>query len=161
MQGHWCCCRVLALQHAGVDVVDRVVELIDGPSQDRVLVAVDGPDAAGKTTFADRLAEAMRAPTGRVSVDSFLRPRHLRYQRGELFPLGYYLDSFEHGALLEGCLRPFRAGGRQITASAAAQQDDDASCGPPVLVPGRAVLVVDGCSCCLRGFASSGPWRAT
>jgi uridine kinase len=54
------------------------------------------------------------------------------------------LDSVDHDALLEGCLRPFRAGGRQITVSAAAQQDDGASCRPPVLVPGRAVLVVDG-----------------
>ena len=57
---------VLAGQHAGVDVVDRVAELIDGLFQDRVLVAVDGPDAAGKTTFADRLAEAMRGATVRV-----------------------------------------------------------------------------------------------
>ena len=61
---------VLAGQHAGVDVVNRVVELIDGQSRHRVLVAVDGSDAAGKTTFADRLASAVEAPTVRVSVDS-------------------------------------------------------------------------------------------
>ena len=61
---------VLAGQHAGVDVVNRLVELIDGQTRHRVLVAVDGSDAAGKTTFADRLASAVEAPTVRVSVDS-------------------------------------------------------------------------------------------
>jgi len=135
---------VLAGQHAGVDVVNRVVELIDKLFQDRVLVAVDGSDAAGKTTFADRLASAVEAPTVRVSVDSFLRPRHLRYRRGELSPLGYYLDSFDRDALLEGCLRPFRAGDRQITVSAAAKQDDGPPYGQTLVVPARAVLVVDG-----------------
>ncbi len=54
---------------AYVDVVDRAAALIDKLDEDRVLVAVDGPDAAGKTTFADRLGLAVRAPTFRVSVD--------------------------------------------------------------------------------------------
>ena len=97
---------VLAGQHAGVDVVNRVVELIDGQSRYRVLVAVDGSDAAGKTTFADRLASAVEAPTVRVSVDSFLRPP-------------------DHG------LRCGKAGRR-------------APYGQTVVVPARAVLVVDG-----------------
>ena len=41
-----------------------------------VRVAIDGPDAAGKTTLADRLAEAVRAagrPALRVSIDDFHR----------------------------------------------------------------------------------------
>jgi len=135
---------VLAGQHAGVDVVNRVAGLLDGQSRHRVLVAVDGSDAAGKTTFADRLASAVEAPTVRVSVDSFLRPRHLRYRRGELSPLRYYLDSFDHDALLEGCLRPFRAGDRQIAAAAEPKKDDGPPYGQTVVVPARAVLVVDG-----------------
>ena len=97
---------VLAGQHAGVDVVNRVAELIDKLFQDRVLVAVDGSNAAGKTTFADRLASAVEAPTVRVSVDSFLRPP-------------------DHG------LRCGKAGRR-------------APYGQTVVVPARAVLVVDG-----------------
>ena len=135
---------VLAGQHAGVDVVNRVAGLLDGQSRHRVLVAVDGSDAAGKTTFADRLASAVEAPTVRVSVDSFLRPRHLRYRRGELSPLRYYLDSFDHDALLEGCLRPFRAGDRQIAAAAEPKKDDGPPYGQTVVVPARAVLVVEG-----------------
>ncbi len=134
----------VAGQDVGVDVVDRVGELIDAQDQARVLVAVDGSDAAGKTTFADQLTKAVRAPTVRVSVDSYLRPRHLRYQRGELSPEGYYLDSFDHEALLERCLRPFHAGADQITVPAEVQQDHSVVDEEHVVVPARAVLMVDG-----------------
>ena len=134
----------MAGQYGGVDVVDRVGELIDAQDQARVLVAVDGSDAAGKTTFADQLTKAVRAPTVRVSVDSFLRPRHLRYQRGELSPEGYYLDSFDDEALLERCLRPFHAGADQFTVAAEVQQDHSVAYKEQVVASARAVLVVDG-----------------
>jgi uridine kinase len=65
-------------------------------------VAVDGIDAAGKTTLADELAgmlERRGRLVARISEDDFLRPREERYARGELSPEGYYLDSFDHGAL--------------------------------------------------------------
>jgi hypothetical protein len=66
----------------------------------RVVVGIDGPDCAGKTTVADKLARALQAPslelpTVRASVDGFSRPRAQRYERGELSAEGYYLDSFE------------------------------------------------------------------
>jgi uridine kinase len=61
-------------------------------------VGVDGPDAAGKTTFADALAAELarlgHAPA-RLSVDAFLRPREERYRQGPLSPDGYFEDSFD------------------------------------------------------------------
>jgi uridine kinase len=69
-----------------------------------VRVAIDGVDAAGKTTLADELASALRRrgrEVVRVSVDGFLRPRSERYRRGELSPEGYYHDSFDYTALRE------------------------------------------------------------
>jgi uridine kinase len=69
-----------------------------------VRVAIDGVDAAGKTTLADELASVLRRrgrEVVRVSVDSFLRPRAERYRRGELSPEGYYHDSFDYAALRE------------------------------------------------------------
>ena len=59
-------------------------------------VAVDGIDAAGKTTFADELAEVIGQfgrPVVRASIDDFHRPRTERYQHGKDSPQGYYLDS--------------------------------------------------------------------
>jgi uridine kinase len=69
-----------------------------------VRVAIDGIDAAGKTTLADELASVLRRrgrEVVRVSVDAFLRPRAERYRRGDLSPEGYYRDSFDYAALRE------------------------------------------------------------
>jgi len=123
----------------------------------RVLVGVDGPDAAGKTTLADRLAAALgtrnvgsvKDATGapaviRASVDRFHRPRAERYRRGEASPEGYYRDSFDLPALLDRCLRPFRAGAARIRAACFDHRDDEEVSASTVDVPVRAVLVVDG-----------------
>jgi uridine kinase len=77
-------------------------------------VAVDGVDAAGKTTFADQLrthvAEHGR-PVIRASLDGFHNPSVIRYERGRLSPEGYYLDSFNYRALLDNLLLPLGPGG--------------------------------------------------
>lgn len=73
-------------------------------------VAVDGPDAAGKTTLADELAAALRRPALRVSIDDFHRPREERYARGPLSPEGYVHDCFDFPALRRVVLAPAPAG---------------------------------------------------
>jgi uridine kinase len=65
-------------------------------------VAVDGVDAAGKTTLADELAAHLRAD--RISADDFLRPPEERYRRGRESPEGYYLVSFDHYRLRRAVL---------------------------------------------------------
>ncbi len=65
-------------------------------------VAVDGVDAAGKTTLADELARRLGAV--RLSADDFLRPSEERYRRGRESPEGYYLDSFDHDRLRRAVL---------------------------------------------------------
>jgi uridine kinase len=60
-------------------------------------VAVDGPDAAGKTTLADRLAERLPG-TVRICVDDFLAPAARRHGRGELSAEGCYRDSHDLAA---------------------------------------------------------------
>jgi uridine kinase len=61
-------------------------------------VALDGPDAAGKTTLADALA-ALVPGAARLSADDFLRPARERRAGGDLSPSGYYADAFDNGAL--------------------------------------------------------------
>jgi len=77
-------------------------------------VAIDGVDAAGKTTFADLLKTHV-AEHGRhvirASLDGFHNPSAVRYQRGRLSPEGYYLDSFNYRALLDNLLLPLGPGG--------------------------------------------------
>jgi uridine kinase len=67
-------------------------------------IAVDGIDAAGKTTLADQLGALLRAE--RVCIDDFLRPEDERYARGVDSAEGYYLDSFDHAAFRAAVLAP-------------------------------------------------------
>lgn len=144
------------LQTQGVDLPGLLSTTVTELSllQERVVVGIDGPDGAGKTTLADRLADVLQVTrwktpqqqvtTLRASVDGFNRPRAQRYERGELSGKGYYLDSFDYPALLNGCLLPFIAGESALRTttyehSGDAEQNIDA-----VAVPARAVLVVDG-----------------
>ena len=61
-------------------------------------VAIDGADAAGKTTMADELEKLLGESVVRVSGDAFLRPKRERYRRGRESAEGYYEDAFDHAA---------------------------------------------------------------
>jgi uridine kinase len=74
-----------------------------------VRVAVDGTDAAGKTTLADELALLLTSrgrTVIRASIDGSHRPRAERYRQGANSPEGYYADSFDHEALCSVLLQP-------------------------------------------------------
>ncbi len=79
-----------------------------------VRVAIDGVDAAGKTTLADELV----GPLGRLgreviraSLDRFHNPAAHRYRLGAASPEGFYRDSFDYPALTAALLRPLGPGG--------------------------------------------------
>ena len=77
-------------------------------------VAIDGPDAAGKTTLAQELIAPLQAygrPVIRASIDGFHNPARLRHQRGSASPEGYFYDSFNYSALIESLLAPLGPGG--------------------------------------------------
>lgn len=80
-----------------------------GIQHDRpLLVAVDGRDAAGRTTLAKELAEKLREQGAQVielSIDGFHNPREL-YRKGSDSSEGYYRDSFNLEALKNQLLDP-------------------------------------------------------
>jgi uridine kinase len=72
-------------------------------------VAIDGVDAAGKTTFADELVgplQKLGRHVIRASIDAFHHPRSVRYRRGTDSPEGYFFDSFDYAALKSVLLTP-------------------------------------------------------
>jgi uridine kinase len=72
-------------------------------------VAIDGVDGAGKTTLADELVQPLRRAGReviRASIDGFHNPREVRYARGPDSPEGYFLDSFDYGAVRRELLDP-------------------------------------------------------
>ncbi|MGZ6267094.1 MAG: uridine kinase [Candidatus Limnocylindrales bacterium] len=93
-----------------MDCLERLAGLIlaiDRPHP--VRVAIDGPDAAGKTVLADELApiiEGAGRPVIRASIDGFHRPRAQRLARGPDSPKGYFRDSFDYVGLRAALLQP-------------------------------------------------------
>lgn len=118
-----------------------------GPADRRVLVAVDGADGAGKTTFAAVLVDRLRAdgvPAVAVSVDGFHRPRAQRHARGARSPAGFWLDSYDLDALRRELLEPWCRGTGGYRTAVHDVITDAALDLAPVPVPARGVLVVEG-----------------
>ncbi|MDF2581213.1 MAG: tmk 1 [Microbacterium sp.] len=118
----------------------------------RVIVAVDGLDGAGKTVFADGLAEVF-AETGdavfRAGIDGFHRPRSERYLRGRHSPEGLYRDSFDYATFRRVLIDPFRDGAQTAGTTGFQLAAFDVVRDAPVesqwvTAPLDAVLVVDG-----------------
>jgi uridine kinase len=78
--------EALTLQQHLAVVVDSLAR------DERVLVAFDGPDAAGKTWLADSVAKLTSVPVVRASVDGFHNPAAVRLQRGWQSAEGCYCD---------------------------------------------------------------------
>ena len=76
------------------------------------LVAIDGVDGSGKTTFAKNLAAQQNArPVIVIHVDDFLNPPEIRHRRGRQSPEGFWLDSYDYDALERHVLDPLTPGG--------------------------------------------------
>lgn len=91
-------------------LIEFLVRTIEGRKcKHPTRVAIDGIDAAGKTTLADEIAAALKIEQRsviRASIDGFHRPREERYRRGEFSPEGYYHDSFNNEAIKQHLLLP-------------------------------------------------------
>jgi uridine kinase len=118
----------------------------------RVVVAVDGGDGAGKTTFADGWAEVFAedgSTVFRASTCDFHRPRAERYVRGRRDPEGFYRDSFDYSTLRRVLLDPFREGWQTGATTGFQLAAFDLARDAPVeaawvTAPKDAVLIIDG-----------------
>lgn len=122
-------------------LADQAARILD--RHPRPTLAVDGPDAAGKTTLADRLAERLEAPVLRASIDGFHNPPEVRRARGPLSPVGYYRDSFDLAALIDRLLVPFVDGSPTVTTRVFDARSEMAR-SKEAAVPERCLLIVDG-----------------
>jgi uridine kinase len=124
----------------------RVVDAL--PDLDRpLLVVVDGGDGAGKTWFADDLAELL-VEAGRLavraSIDDFHHPRAHRHELGRTGGT-VWARSFDYRALRRELLDPWRTGAGSPYRRRSHDLASDALVDDPVsTVPEHGVLVVDG-----------------
>ncbi|MDG7001392.1 MAG: uridine kinase [Nitrososphaerota archaeon] len=113
-----------------------------------VRVAIDGIDAAGKTTLAEELVKPITKrgrQVIRASIDGFHNPRSRRYERGRDSAEGYYLDSFNHEALISKLLKPLGPEGNVEYRTAVFDFKTDSPVDSPILrANGDAILLFDG-----------------
>jgi uridine kinase len=127
------------------ELASRIIQ-IEQPHPLRV--AIDGPDAAGKTILAQELSALLQAhgwPVIRASIDGFHHPARIRYRRGATSPEGYYYDSFNYHALTGSLLAPLGPGGSRQYVSAVFDYRTDLEVQTPIQVAEvNAVLLFDG-----------------
>ncbi|MCP3799408.1 AAA family ATPase [Allokutzneria sp. A3M-2-11 16] len=128
------------------EVVGRLVEWLTRIDLARpVRVAIDGPDAAGKTTLAAEIAEALGSRALRISADDFHRPAQERLRRGPLSAEGYFMDAFDVPALRREVLEPLGPQGNRQYRTAVWDHLTNTSRSDPRRVAARdAIVLVDG-----------------
>ena len=113
-----------------------------------VRVAVDGIDAAGKTTLANALVKPLSRlgrEVIRASIDGFHHPKRLRHMRGKDSPAGYYYDSFDYEAVILRLLKPLGpAGDRLYRTSVFDHTTDTELTSYTMTASENAILIFDG-----------------
>ena len=114
----------------------------------RTLVGVDGVDGAGKTTFADELAELLKESgleVIRISMDHYLNPQSKRYAQGRSSAKGYFEDSYDYERFSDEVLEPLGHGGSGRYRTAAYDLSSESEVKSPWRVaPDHAVVIIDG-----------------
>ena len=130
------------------DMIDEVsARMVSALAAHTLRVAIDGIDAAGKTTLADELARSLNR-LGRVviraGIDGFHNPIGTRHQQTDL-AAGYYEDSFNYVALKNKLLIPLGPGGSGICSTAVYDyRIEDHVESPPVVATRNSILLFDG-----------------
>ncbi len=114
----------------------------------RTLVAVDGVDGSGKSTFADDLATLVQesgTKVLRISFDNFLNPQQIRHARGRTSPEGYFEDSYDYRRFIADVLEPLGPDGSGRYRTASYDYRTETPLNPPWQVaPERVVVIIDG-----------------
>ena len=114
----------------------------------RTMVAIDGVDGAGKTTFADELATEL-TDSGltviRISFDDFLNPAEIRHRRGRTSPDGFVADTYDYERFIDDVLDPLGCEGCGRYRAKSYDFASETPLNPPWQVaPDNAVVIVDG-----------------
>lgn len=125
-------------------VADRIHAIDSG----RVRIAIDGPTAAGKTSFGHELAHVLSddgRDVFRASLDDFKRPWAERHRYDRFTGEGYYRNAYDHHAVRRLLLAPAGPDGDGVIALCSidpiTQVRHDST---TVQMPSDGALIVDG-----------------
>jgi len=114
----------------------------------RTMVAIDGVDGAGKSTFADDLSTELTdagLEVIRISLDDFLNPAEIRHAQGLTSPEGFIADTYDYERIIDDVLDPLSAEGCGRYRAKSYDFASETPINPPWRVaPDHVVTVVDG-----------------
>lgn len=123
-------------------------EILHNYGRGRTIVAVDGPDSAGRAAFADDLAavfDEREHSEFRASLRYFQRSRAEQAKFGAESEERLYRHGYDYSALRRVLVEPFRMGGSTGFVTKVFDPDSDAWVEPTWLTaPDAAVLIIDG-----------------
>ncbi len=123
-------------------------EILQQYGRGRMIVAIDGPLASGKTRFGDDLGEVLAErdhAVFRASMEGFHRSRAAQAEFGDDTPARYFRYGFDESALRRVLVEPFRLGGSTAFVTRVLDPARDAWVEPKWLTgPDDAILVLDG-----------------
>ena len=113
---------------------------------ERSLVALDGVDGSGKTTFAVRLASLLSPrPVVTIHLDDFLHPSNIRHARGRDSAEGFWLDTYDYEAFEACVLRPLGPQGDGTYRTRSFDADADrVTTSPTLSAAPDSIVLVDG-----------------
>ena len=130
------------------NLFNHLSEAILGYQKDLpILVGIDGVDASGKTTLANKLADRLEESNRqiiRASIDGFHNPEAIRYRKGRDSPNGYYQDSFNHHLIIDKLLKPLSSGDLKYKEVVFDYRIDDEVNVPSKKADKDAILIMDG-----------------
>ncbi len=127
------------MQSLATNIVSAV-----GPG--RRLIAIDGIDGSGKTSFAASLeAEIQDRPVITIHADNFLNPQAIRHAKGRTSPEGFWEDTYNYAALRDLVLVPLAANGDGWYSPASYDHhEDQIAIGELLWAPSNALVLVEG-----------------
>ncbi|WP_313813904.1 AAA family ATPase [Glutamicibacter sp.] len=112
----------------------------------RPLVAIDGVDGSGKSTFARELSEHFEGkPVILIHVDDFLNLTAVRHRKGRNSPEGFWLDTYDYEALNRLVLMPLSRGGNGTHWPVATEHKMNLRVEVPARqAPDRCIVLIEG-----------------
>jgi uridine kinase len=132
-----------------IDVLNTILQTIMARRDSHPLrIGLSGISSSGKTTLANELTEqlqGMGVNVIRALMDDFHNPKSIRYQKGRGSAKGYYVDAYDHQALLKKLLKPLGPNGNLHYCVKSHDLSTDLYVDtPPEVAQQNSILIIDG-----------------
>lgn len=94
-----------------IDLLEYLENEILEINKKRVIIAIDGIDASGKSSLAKEITLKLQNKLYNVQlvhIDDFHLPKKIRYLKGKDSPEGFYFDSYDYQTIISKLIIPFK-----------------------------------------------------